>query len=322
MERAPLFAEVAEGPEGGEAWWVGAEDGVRLRIGVWSRPEAQGTVLLFPGRTEYVEKYGRAATGLDRRGYAMLTLDWRGQGLADRLLADRAAGHVARFTDYQRDVRAAVMAARALALPRPWHLLGHSMGGSIGLRALAEGMDVASAVFSAPMWGIVLAPWQRPFARAVAGAARPMGFGHRYAPGSTRAESYVIAAPFEGNMLTRDAEMYDYMRRQILAHPELGLGGPSLAWVHEALRETRALRAMAPPALPALSAVGSSERIVETRAIEQVMRRWPGGAFEVFDGAEHEILMDCPALRDRFLDSAVRLFERARDGGHRIAAAQ
>ncbi len=322
MERAPLFAEAAEGPEGGEAWWLYAEDGVRLRIGVWSRPGARGTVLLFPGRTEYAEKYGRTAAGLARRGYVTLAVDWRGQGLADRMLADRAAGHVARFTDYQRDVRAIVTAARDLALPRPWHLLGHSMGGSIGLRSLAEGLEVASAVFSAPMWGIVLAPWQRPFARAVTGAARPMGFGHRYAPGTTQAETYVIAAPFDGNVLTRDAEMYDYMRRQIQCHPELALGGPSLAWVHEALRETRALRAMAPPALPALAAVGSSDRIVETRAIRQMMQRWTEGAFEVYDGARHEVLMEGPALRDRFLDSAARLFERARDGGHSLAAAQ
>jgi len=321
MDRAPLFADVADGPGDGEAWWVAAEDGVRLRIGAWTRPDARGTVFLFPGRTEYVEKYGRTAADLAARGYAMLALDWRGQGLADRSLTDRATGHVARFSDYQRDVRAALTAARALGLPRPWHLLAHSMGGSIGLRAVTEGLEVASAVFSAPMWGIVLAPWMRPFARAVSGAARPIGLGHRYAPG-TQAETYVMAAPFEDNMLTRDAEMYDYMRRQVLAHPELALGGPSLAWVHEALREMRALRAMAPPALPALSVVGSGERIVETRAIEAVMRRWPGARLEVYEGAEHEILMEGPELRGRFLNSAVRLFESARDGGRRGAAAR
>ena len=41
-----------------------------------------------------------------------------------------------------------------LALPRPWRLLAHSMGGTIGLRALTRGVPVAAAVFSAPMWGI------------------------------------------------------------------------------------------------------------------------------------------------------------------------
>jgi lysophospholipase len=320
MDRAPLFADVADGPEGGEAWWINAEDGVRLRIGAWTPPGARGTVLLFPGRTEYVEKYGRTAAELAQRGYATLTLDWRGQGLADRPLPDRATGHVARFSDYQRDVRAAVAAARNLGLPRPWHLLAHSMGGSIGLRAAVEGLEVSSAVFSAPMWGIILARWMRPFALAVSGAARPLGLGHRYAPG-TQAETYVIAAPFKDNMLTRDAAMYAYMRQQLRAHPELALGGPSLAWVHEALRETRALRAMAPPALPALSVVGSAERIVQTRAIETVMRRWPGGALEVYEGAEHEILMEGPEMRGRLLDSAVRLFERGRDGGRKGAAA-
>ncbi len=75
---------------------------------------AKGTVLLFPGRTEYIEKYGRAARDLYQRGFATLTVDWRGQGLADRMLEDARIGHVHYFTDYQKDV-AAMIAGRASA---------------------------------------------------------------------------------------------------------------------------------------------------------------------------------------------------------------
>jgi len=60
MERAPFFADIDDGPEGGAAWWLTADDGLRIRLGVWSKEAAKGTVLLFPGRTEYIEKYGRA----------------------------------------------------------------------------------------------------------------------------------------------------------------------------------------------------------------------------------------------------------------------
>ena len=77
METAPFFAEIADAPEGGRAHWLVAEDGVRIRIGHWVPADAAGTVLLFPGRTEYIEKYGRAARDFATRGFAMAAVDWR-----------------------------------------------------------------------------------------------------------------------------------------------------------------------------------------------------------------------------------------------------
>ena len=127
--KAPYFADVAEGPAGATALWLRAGDGVRLRMGHWpagrhdAAPEepagpaeearARGTILMFPGRTEYLEKYGPTAAEFTRRGYAFAAIDWRGQGLSDRLHADRRLGHVGRFTDYQLDC-AAFLTAWAL----------------------------------------------------------------------------------------------------------------------------------------------------------------------------------------------------------------
>ena len=51
---APFYADVADGPPGGRAVWLHAADGVRLRAGLWPLQGARGTVLLLPGRTEYV----------------------------------------------------------------------------------------------------------------------------------------------------------------------------------------------------------------------------------------------------------------------------
>lgn len=308
MEPAPLFSEIAEGPDGGDAWWLRCSDGVRIRIGLWRPPgPALGTVLLFPGRTEYVEKYGRTAAGLVRRGYATLTLDWRGQGIADRLVRDRTTGHVRRFADYQIDVAAMMAAARTLDLPRPFHLIGHSMGGCIGLRSMIEGLDVATAAFSAPMWSIVIPAVQRPFAWAVTAAARPVGLGHRLTPG-TEAATYVLATSFAENRLTRDRDEFDYMRRQLTAHPELAIGGPSMTWLNEALCEMRALRMAKLPAVPAYCAIGGGEKIVDVPPVRQLMERWEGAVMEVYEGAEHEILMEVPPHRERFLDTAATLF--------------
>ena len=68
MTEAPLFHDVADAPADGRAFWLHAADGVRLRVGLWRHEGAQGTVFLLPGRTEYIEKYGRAAADLRARG--------------------------------------------------------------------------------------------------------------------------------------------------------------------------------------------------------------------------------------------------------------
>lgn len=310
MESAPLYHDVADGPAGGRAFWLRTTDGIRIRVGHWPRPEAEearGTVLLFPGRTEYVEKYGRAAAELAARGYDTLTVDWRGQGLADRLLPDRRVGHVARFTDYQKDVAAMVAAARALDLPRPFYLLAHSMGGCIGLRALMEGLPVAACVFTGPMWGIQMAAATRPAAWALSWSAPRLGLGHHLAPG-TKPETYVLAEPFDDNALTRDREMYGYMQRQMVDHPDLALGGPSLRWLNEALVEMAGLARRPSPAVPCLTFLGTHERIVCPERIELRLASWPDGTLRLVQGGEHEVMMDTPATRAMVFNGAADHF--------------
>ncbi|MCY1125785.1 alpha/beta hydrolase [Frigidibacter sp. RF13] len=307
---APFHADVAEAPGGVLCRWLTAADGVRIRAAFWRAGE-KGTVLLFPGRTEYIEKYGPAAGEFRRRGFAMATIDWRGQGLADRPLPDRMTGHVGRFRDYQLDVAALLAEARAERLPEPYFLVAHSMGGAIGLRALHENLPVRAAAFSAPMWGIRIHPGLRPAAWALSTLSRPAGFGHSYAPG-TSPVTYVAEAPYEDNVLTTDPEMYAFMQRQIGAHPDLALGGPSLHWLNEALHECLALRRLPAPTYPCLTALGTRERVVDTGPVHRVMAKWLGGKLDMIEGAEHEVMMERPAIRAHFYDAAAALFERNR----------
>lgn len=307
---APLHAELALGPEGGAAFWLTASDGVRIRAGVWPVGE-KGTVLLFPGRTEYIEKYGLGAADLRARGYATVVIDWRGQGLADRLLPDRMLGHVARFQDYQLDVQAVVAMAQQLGLPEPYYLMSHSMGGAIALRSLILGLPVKAAVFSAPMWGIAMKAWMRPFAQPIAQMSGWLRQSHRLAP-STSGKSYILEAEFGGNVLTTDPEMWRYMKRQMTERPELALAGPSIAWLYTALAECRDLALTPSPAYPALTVLGTAEKVVDVAPIHLRMARWRGGRLSMYQGAEHEVLMETPLHRTRFYDEAAALFDAHR----------
>ena len=310
METAPLFAGIADGPGNGRAVWARADDGVRLRIGGWTPETARGTVLIFPGRTEYIEKYGRDARALAACDLATLAIDWRGQGLADRLTADPMSGHVGRFMDYQRDVAAMLRAAEWLDMPRPWHLLAHSMGGCIGLRAVMDGLAVQSCVFSAPMWGIEMSAPLRPVAWSLSWSGRRLGIGHLYAPGSASG-SYVLNEPFETNKLTTDRGMYQYMIDQLRAHPELTIGGPSLHWLHEALSETLRLSRRSSPALPCMVRGRRARGDRGSRRIRDRVDRWPGATLEVFEDARHEVLMETPSIRRRIFELLCAFFHRS-----------
>lgn len=309
-DSAPLFDAMAEGPEGGHACWLTASDGVRIRVAFWpwtGEGRAKGTVLIFPGRTEFAEKYGRAAVDLAARGYASLAIDWRGQGLAQRLLDDPAMGHVVDFHDYQLDVAATVAAARKHGMPEPYYMIAHSMGGCIGLRSLMNGVDVKAAVFTGPMWNIQMASLMRPVAWVMGNVAGALGRDTGYAPG-TSPVSYVNEAPFDDNTLTTDRDMWDYMRHQTGAHPEMALGGPSVHWVHQALTECRDLERTASPDVPTICFLGTNERIVDPRPIRKRMDSWSNGALVMVEGAEHEVLMENPEIRARVFDQAATLF--------------
>lgn len=308
MEAAPWL-----GVPGTETFWTRADDGIRLRLALWGGAErsARGSVLLFPGRTEHVEKYAETAAALTGAGLSVIGIDWRGQGLSDRLAAPATMGHVARFADYQRDVAAMVAAAQSpalsTALPRPWHLLAHSMGGAIGLRALHRGLPVTSAAFSAPMWGIAIPPNKRAAAWVLSTTARALGLGARFAPGEGPV-SYAASAAYEGNSLTSDRGRFLALQAQLQAHPEVALGGVSLGWLGAALWETRALSRLPAPRLPAAVFLGSEEAIVTPAPIRRLAARWPEAALVELPGGRHELLMETDTLREAVLARVLALF--------------
>lgn len=304
---APLYNDVAEGPPDARGFWLRAADNTRLRAGLWNDNAAKGTVLLLPGRTEYVEKYGRTAQVLAAAGYATLSLDWRGQGMSDRALPDTMVGHVTDFAEYQDDLDTVIAFARTHGLPQPFHLLSHSMGGNIALRGLIRGIPVNAAAFTSPMWGILMAPILRPIANTLPTVARLLKLAHHFAPG-TGAKTYVVDSPFAGNTLTTDPDMWNFMKRQALAHPTLSLGGPSYGWLEAALKECRALSLLPSPQTPTICAFGSQEKIVDTQPIRTRMANWPGSNLKIVQGAEHEILMEQPVLRNAFLADAITLY--------------
>ena len=264
-------------------------------------------MVILPGRTEYIEKYGLVISDLAKAGWGALVIDWRGQGMSDRFLPDARMGHVSHFADYQRDLDVILTAADELAPgPKPW--LVHSMGGCIGFRGLLHGKRPSAVSFSAPMLGLSQSDLLTKALHLLSFALRPLDRGKTYAP-TTGPDFGLPGMNFDENNLTTDRKQFDRMKAQINDTPELALGGPSLRWTCEAIREMSALARQPAPDVAALFGLGSDEAIVSPKAIRDRVAAWASASLSEFSDAKHELMMERSEIRDEFLRQTLSLFD-------------
>ena len=210
-------------PEGGRVMRLVADDGTRLRAALWTPPGAtRGTVAIFGGRGEFIEKYFETVDDLLARGFAVASVDWRGQGGSERSLRDPRKGHVDDFSLYGRDLRALAEQVLAPYCPRPWYGLAHSMGAAILLaEAHAGSSPFERLLMTSPMIDIYGIKYPRG-ARALALALDTLGLGGRYAPGG--GSRGVEAMDEDGNVLTSDSARFRRMISIASAAPDLTVG--------------------------------------------------------------------------------------------------
>jgi len=279
-----------------------AVDGVRLRAARWTPSQrVRGTVALFGGRTEFIEKYFETIAQLLDRGFAVAALDWRGQGGSARQLRNPRKGHIDDFSLYERDLNAFVREVLGPSCPQPWFGLCHSMGAAIMLGiAHAARRPFDRLVLTSPM--IALADLKRPkLAMGLAEALDALGLGGAFAPGGGSAP--VGAGPFAGNALTSDPVRYHRMAAVLAVDPSLGLGWPTIGWIHAAFRLMRRFEDFDFPraiTTPILVVAAGADRVTDTRAAERFSERLRAGRLIVVDGAAHEIMMERDVFRDQF----------------------
>src|ERR1051326_4388350 len=213
-------------PEGAVTGVLKTPDGAALRFARWAPPSGRkGTLLVLPGRTEFIEKYFEVVSEARARGFAVGMIDWRGQGLSERALRDPLKGHVGNFGEYDLDLETFVREIVLPDCPPPLFALGHSMGAAMLLRAAQKGRRwFDRVVLCAPM--IALAGRAGTgFASVTARTLRLVGLGGSYVPGG--GAKPVAALPFIGNVLTSDPVRYARTAAIVEAEPMLGLGSPT-----------------------------------------------------------------------------------------------
>ncbi|MEA2841471.1 MAG: lysophospholipase [Methylobacteriaceae bacterium] len=281
---------------------VRTADDILLRVVRWVPDgEPLGTVAIFQGRTEFIEKYFEVAAELLARGFVVVAMDWRGQGLSDRDLREARKGHVDDFAFYERDLDALHQQVLQFLCPQPWFALGHSMGGAILLaQARAGRSPFARMVLSAPMIDIHGLRFPR-LVRALAEALDMIGLGTAYVPGGSRIGVQERAS--EGNVLTSDPVRFARTADMLKAFPQLGLGDPTVGWLNAAFRMMDEFGDAEYPRrtfTPTLVLGAGEDRVVSTLALERFATRLKVGRLIVIPDAQHEILMERDHIRAQF----------------------
>ncbi len=287
-------------PQGAEEHWLEGRGGVKVRAMTAPSTAAgppRGSVIVAPGRTEFIEKYFEVIRELQQRGFAVFCIDWRGQGLSGREVQNGQKGHLASFDDPVNDLATAL---RLLAdrLPRPHIVLAHSMGGAITLRALqTRRLEADAAAFSAPMWGIAgLGKSAKGYVRLMSS----LGAGGQFAP---RVQKKWTREAFKKNPVTNDPDRHERCQGLVAEEPRLALAGPTVGWAAAAADVTEGFtqaQALAHVRIPILVASAAEELLVDNASHAAVAAQLPNVTHISVPGAKHEILMERDEARAQF----------------------
>ena len=294
-------------PEGVVSGMLKTPDGIALRFARWDPPPGRkGTVCLFPGRAEFIEKYFETVRDLRARGFAVAMIDWRGQGGSQRLLRNPRKGYVRRYADYDTDLATFIHDVVLPDCPPPVFALAHSMGATILMRAAYQGHHwFERMVLLAPLIG--LPGMRRSVAtRAAVRFLRMAGLGRSYVPGGDA--SVMQQRPFIGNLLSSDPVRYARNVAVLEAEPALAIGWPTVAWADATFRMISELADPSYPMKirqPLLIIAAGQDQIVSTAAIDEFAARLRAGSHLIVPGARHELLME----QDRFRGQVLAAFD-------------
>ncbi len=279
-------------------------DRLSIRYGFLPCTRSRGTVVFLNGRSEFMEKHLETLSELNQRGFAVFSLDWRGQGLSSRMLANPHKGFVGSYEDYLRDLRLFMTRiVRNMRGEGPLIFLCHSMGGHIGLRYLHDFPgEISRAVLVSPMMEIRTPPFPLIFSRVLTRAAVRQGYAHAYA---LTQKDFVRPdrRNFPRNPLTRDFERYMDEGRAVDRNPRLALGGVTYGWLEATFASGDILlspgygRAVQSPVL-----VLSAERdtVVSVHAQKEFCTDLPQCTFKIISESYHEILKERDSVRSAF----------------------
>lgn len=244
---------------------------LRLHYRSWEVEEPRGALIVVHGLFEHSRRYEEFASFMAAHGFSTFALDLRGHGASEG-----RRGHVKRFDVLLQDVDRFRREVQSLiSTDLPLFLIGHSLGGLIGLRYLEEyEADLHGAILISPWLGnAVSVPRWQVLAAAVLNRVMP---------------AFPFPFRMDADELTHDSERAEDYRNDPVIHSTIT---PRLFTETSSAIEL-ALRRGDRISVPLLFVLAGDDRIVDTHRSLAFARSLPSDdiAVEVLDGYYHEIL--------------------------------
>jgi lysophospholipase len=289
--------------------FINPETGHRIHFEYGSiKDNLNGVVITLPGLSEFCEKYYETAQFFINKGYGFVVIDWAYQGRSSRFTQNQHKRHSDGYESDISDLK--YLIDNYINKNIPLFMLGHSMGGHIGLRFLIKHRNYfKSASFSAPMIGIHdlkytgwLIKILKPVFKVFETSYVPGGKNWRKESRKSNGKDVFSSDP------VRDS-LHNFW---CLEDPALQIGNPTIKWVLESLKSIDLLKKNFESInIATLIGVAELEEIVCNEAIEKIVSKNLKARLIKLREAKHEILMETDNIRNQFLNETLALFKKS-----------
>ena len=263
------------------------------------KPEGRlGTLIIAPGRTEFIEKYREFCWDLRHEKFGICLFDHCGQGQSGRLLDDRQKGHIACFETYVADLKTLIDNHVRNHCSGPVVLMGYSMGGPVGIMIAADYPELINGlILASPMLQINTGRLFPPvIVEMVSRLMCLIGKAESYVWGGGPADPDF---EYEDNVLTSDEKRYQYNVELMNNIPGVKLGSPTFGWMQQAYGFMRKARTSGCEIVcPTVILQGGDETLVSGREMELFYRTVAGCELKSYPGARHELMMEKNEIRN------------------------
>jgi len=283
-----------------EGFIQSSADGL-IRYSVKKEELSRGTIVIVPGRTEFIEKYMEVCWDLRNIGYSICVYDHLGQGKSARQLNDPEKGHISDFTTYVSDLVKIIESVVSQTPKEPVYLLAHSMGATIScLASQSYAERLSGLILVSPMFQINTGRFLPPIlAEALCEFVCLIGGGSGYVWGGG---PFNPDMDFTNNPLTSDPDRFRFNNELAKQNREIALGSPTFGWLQQAYKAMRQVRGqVAERPCPTIIFRSIDEHVVGLKEIEIYCNGASSCQLVTYRNCRHELLMERDEIRNDLL---------------------
>ncbi len=293
-------------------------DLTRIEYALFTLKDNEHTVVLSPGRIEGYLKYKELTFNLLQNGFNVAIIDYRGQGLSQRLQLNPHKGFVDNFDDYAIDLKTFISDVVTKKNQGKLFMLAHSMGGAIAIRYLQTfPNDITAIAMTSPMISIDSGSVPYWLGKLLINAGAHLNNFFSNQAWYFLGHKDYVSKPFATNQLTHSKIRYKLFRNEYQQNPEMQLGGVTFKWLAQAIKSNKHIfEDLSQYTTPTLVLQAGQESIVSNssqNAFCLALAQQQNGLCEgnkplTIKGAKHEILFEQDSIRNQALSHILDWF--------------